>query len=729
MPFISVIIPVYNSARFLEECVESVMHQTFSDYDVCLIDDGSHDGSGPLCEALAARYEGLRVVHLGANRGVSAARNRGIAETSGDWLCFIDSDDWVSPTYLQELAEAVQSGPYDLVIGGMRSVRRGKKDDVVVPEPLELEWGDGNEEARLKLFGSYLIFGPVVKLYRRELLDMHHVRFPEDVSYGEDLVFNMNYLQHCRRLRTIETAGYAYRRAETGTLSTSFLPQKFTWNLAQMRLVREYFFSRGMQSPRVEAYLAHRWWGIVYDALFDVYRFKRQFGLAGRYRAICDIVNAPENAALKAHQDVFRCPGWLQFCLFRRLPRLLFGLMEAIHAHRTQPLNAHSLLFYPHGGSGNHGCEAIVRSTMLLLRPEAGVLFSSAPEEDARYGLLQTVRVLPEQRPIRRFSAGYAAACVRHRLLGRRDAFDRLAFGGIAAEASQADFALCSGGDNYCYGEPVHIYLQNELCRQAGAHTILWGCSLEQQDMTPAMLDDLRRFDLIVARESLTREALRARGIERVVLYPDPAFALPASEIDYPEGWLENNMVGINASPMVIGHESRPGAVLENYARLIEWILTETQMNVALIPHVVWPGNDDRIPLGELYERFRHTGRILLIPDAPCEQLKGLIARCRFLVAARTHASIAAYSTGVPTLVVGYSVKARGIARDLFGSEEGHVIPADELREPDDLARAFAGTVAREKELLAHYAATLPAYMERLRHLRRELLRILENRS
>ena len=105
----------------------------------------------------------------------------------------------------------------------------------------------------------------------------------------------------------------------------------------------------------------------------------------------------------------------------------------------------HKILLYPHGGSGNHGCEAIVRSTMLLLRPGQGVLFSSACGEDRRYGLEQAVRVLPEQRPIRRCSSGYAGAWLRRRVLGVRDAFDRLAFGGIVKEG--ADLALCSGGD------------------------------------------------------------------------------------------------------------------------------------------------------------------------------------------------------------------------------------------------------------------------------------------
>lgn len=239
--------------------------------------------------------------------------------------------------------------------------------------------------------------------------------------------------------------------------------------------------------------------------------------------------------------------------------------------------------------------------------------------------------------------------------------------------------------------------------------------------MKGRMLEDLGAFDLIVARESLTYDALRECGLSRVVLYPDPAFALPANEVEVPEGWKEGNMAGINVSPMVIGHEARPGAVMENYSRLVEWLLENTEMNVALIPHVVWAGNDDRRPLAELHGRFRHTGRVIMIEDASCGDLKGYISRCRFLVAARTHASIAAYSTGVPALVAGYSVKARGIARDLFGTEEGHVVPVQSLDGPDELRNAFVRMMEREKEIKKTYGKVLPAYLERLRGCRKEL--------
>ena len=123
-------------------------------------------------------------------------------------------------------------------------------------------------------------------------------------------------------------------------------------------------------------------------------------------------------------------------------------------------------------------------------------------------------------------------------------------------------------------------------------------------------------------------------------------------------------------SPLVIGKEKKPGIVYENFANMIYWILEHTDCSVALIPHVVWKDNDDRTALKQIHEKFKDTNRVLMIDDCNCMQLKGHISRCRFFIGARTHATIAAYSTCVPTLALGYSIKARGIATDIFGTEK-----------------------------------------------------------
>ena len=123
-----------------------------------------------------------------------------------------------------------------------------------------------------------------------------------------------------------------------------------------------------------------------------------------------------------------------------------------------------------------------------------------------------------------------------------------------------------------------------------------------------------------------------------------------------PEGWVPGKMLGLNISPMIVDNEKTPGITMQNYKALISHILETTDLHVALIPHVVWESNDDRKPIRELYEAFASTGRVIELPDGSAPELKGYISRCEMFIGARTHATIAAYSSCVPTLVVGYSI-------------------------------------------------------------------------
>lgn len=365
------------------------------------------------------------------------------------------------------------------------------------------------------------------------------------------------------------------------------------------------------------------------------------------------------------------------------------------------------IVLSPHGGSGNHGCEAIVRATKKILGDSKLLLFSSSPEEDARYGLDECCRLALPTAKINRFSAGYLAA----RLSRSGEKLDRLAFAPVIGAARDCDLMMSIGGDNYCYGVNRHILLVNRTAREQGKKTVLWGCSVGQEAVNNReVLEDLAAFTLITARESITRDALISAGLENVRLYPDPAFLLDRKDLPLPEGFLEGNTVGINVSPLIIGYEHRPGATLANYSGLIEHIVGDTDMNVALIPHVVWRHNDDRVPLRQLYDRFRHTGRVVMVEDCNAMEMKGYIARCRFMVAARTHASIAAYSQCVPTLVAGYSVKARGIARDIFGTEEHYVIPVQSLENDGRLVAAFRYISDNEAPIRTHYASMMDGY-------------------
>lgn len=330
--------------------------------------------------------------------------------------------------------------------------------------------------------------------------------------------------------------------------------------------------------------------------------------------------------------------------------------------------------------------------------------------------------------------------------------------GGRKPGKMQYPLAVSIGGDNYCYDVMVKdLILANRAFHDRGARTVLLGCSIEpellisggsggkgeyvqggesrkkesmdaaSEERRKKLAMDMNLYDLIIARESLTYEALKEVVPEsKLRLIPDPAFTLGVKELPLPEGFAKGNTLGLNVSPMIQGSEGKAGITMENYKALIEHVIRTTDMQIALIPHVVWARNDDRKPLKELYEAYRDSGRVVWTGDGSCEELKGYIARCRMFIGARTHATIAAYSSLVPTLVVGYSVKAKGIAKDLFGSYENYVIPVQQLRERDDLIGAFEWLRDYEEDIRQDLRRVMPGYKERALSSGKEVERLWE---
>lgn len=381
-------------------------------------------------------------------------------------------------------------------------------------------------------------------------------------------------------------------------------------------------------------------------------------------------------------------------------------------------------VMYPHGGSDNHGCEAIVRATVKLLGKDA-TLYSNRPIQDTQVGLNKICHIEKDILPIKKGSMAHLNALLKAKVLRHHNAFDEASFRQIIKGARTADYFLSIGGDNYCYGHNNYIYLVNQVVDRIGIPRILWGASVEPADIDERMLIDLKGYAKIWARESLTYEALLSKGLRQTFLLPDPAFQLERVDLELPDGFIEGNTVGINLSPMVMNCENGDNITFKNYEKLIEHIIATSDMQIALIPHVVWAENDDRVPLRLLYEKYKNTGRVVMIEDHNCMELKGYIARCRFMIAARTHASIAAYSTCVPTLVVGYSVKAKGIAKDIFGTYENYVLPVQSLSQEEDLTNAFDWIYQREDQIRTHLQSMMPEYRDRALLIGEELKKIM----
>ena len=389
-----------------------------------------------------------------------------------------------------------------------------------------------------------------------------------------------------------------------------------------------------------------------------------------------------------------------------------------------------NIILYGHGGSCNHGCEAIIRSLTKILKHDGlqpGVLMSLKPTEDTKYDLNKIIDikdVLTKQTS--HTDLHFISAYIKMRVFNQYEYLDILPYVKALRPYRKNSIALSIGGDNYCYGDISVYACLNKMYNKRHIKTAFVGCSVEPDTINkPEMIADLRRYSLIIARESITYEAMEKAGLPNVKLLPDPAFQLDRVDLDLPDGFIEGNTVGINLSPMVMNCENGNNITLKNYENLIESIIERTDMQIALIPHVVWEENDDRVPLRMLYEKYKDTGRVVMIEDHNCMELKGYIARCRFMIAARTHASIAAYSTCVPTLVVGYSVKAKGIAKDIFGTYENYVLPVQSLSKEDDLKNAFDWIYQREDQIRTHLQSMMPEYRERALLIGDELKKIM----
>ena len=365
------------------------------------------------------------------------------------------------------------------------------------------------------------------------------------------------------------------------------------------------------------------------------------------------------------------------------------------------------VLMFAHAGSMNRGCEAIVRSSAALIqsriRGATVLLASERPETDR--GLNVSAVYDGSARTLKRFSPEWIVSSIRYKLTGDESYALARIHRNVIRRIREADVCLSIGGDNYCYGEQPGLYEIDRRVKQMGRKLVLWCCSIGEEDLSARKMEDLKRFDLILARESVTYDVLRGRGLDNVRLVADPAFTLPDIRLPLPPGWKEGDTIGVNMSPLVAG---RNPAALEAVRGLIRHVLETTDSAIALTPHVIEHGNSDLDTLRPLYEEFKASRRVLLLPgDLNAMQVKGYIARMRFFIGARTHATIAAYSSGVPTIVLGYSVKSKGIARDLFGRER-LVIDTRVMANPAELIDAFEEMVSEEEALRGRLADTLP---------------------
>lgn len=218
-PSVSIIIPVYNVKSYLENCLKSIRFQTFGDFEVLLIDDGSTDGSRELCRRYTALDARFRLLEQ-ENAGASAARNLGMEHARGRYLQFVDGDDWLTPDATGMFLHAAEATGADMVVShfyrvsGERYAARGHIKTACVMTRAEYA------QHMVKAPANYYYGVMWNKMYRRAIVEAHHLRCPENVDWCEDFLFNLDYIASCRLIASVPVPLYYYLKRQDSLVNT-----------------------------------------------------------------------------------------------------------------------------------------------------------------------------------------------------------------------------------------------------------------------------------------------------------------------------------------------------------------------------------------------------------------------------------------------------------------------------------------------------------------------------
>ena len=213
-PTVSIVVPAYNVAEKIISLLDEIKQQTLEDWELILVDDGSTDGT---LEVLEQYRSDARVSIIAqANRGASAARNAGLRMAQGEYLMFFDSDDDVATDILEKMVSAAKKNPGALVVCGKQV---GKKK--LMPSKSGLVDGNIKEHVATSVLKNGLLYSPCNKIYRTRTIQRNNITFPDSVVYGEDLIFNLAYLEHMDSIYYIKQALYKYNLSGGGASAKS----------------------------------------------------------------------------------------------------------------------------------------------------------------------------------------------------------------------------------------------------------------------------------------------------------------------------------------------------------------------------------------------------------------------------------------------------------------------------------------------------------------------------
>lgn len=278
---ISIIVPVYNAAKYIDRCITNILLQTYRDFELICVNDGSTDNSFEILQQFAQNDLRIRLINK-KNSGVSCARNTGLDIARGKYIAFIDSDDYVAKDYLDKLYEATINGnDPDLICSGIHDIYGSK-----VVNSIRLNdnlFNLNSTNSIISFLNIRLNTSPVSKLYKRDVIERNRLRFRPDISLGEDRDFNLRFFSFCDRIISTNYIGYFYRRDIEESLSHKKGIGQFAVDYESIILAKHLFIKKGFYNKDGEIFIANKLFSLILDEISDLssrdYSFKRDANL------------------------------------------------------------------------------------------------------------------------------------------------------------------------------------------------------------------------------------------------------------------------------------------------------------------------------------------------------------------------------------------------------------------------------------------------------------------
>lgn len=222
MPKVSVIVPVYNSEKYLEQCLYSIINQTYSNIEIIIVDDGSTDKSKNIYSYINNKDCRIKIIKEN-HKGPSNARNRGIEEATGDYILFVDSDDWIDEKLVEKCINIYEKYDIDCIVYEANTVypKKVEKEGSIYKEGIY-----NKHEVISKLIIKEKINSPWNKMYKKSIIDSNNIKYDDDIVIGEDLLFNINYFKFIEKIYISNEKMYNYRM-HNSSLTKKYIPNKY----------------------------------------------------------------------------------------------------------------------------------------------------------------------------------------------------------------------------------------------------------------------------------------------------------------------------------------------------------------------------------------------------------------------------------------------------------------------------------------------------------------------